>query len=130
MILGNLGLLNKYSENREKAIEYFDQALNILIVDSADYFWTLYNKVHCIIEVREFPKAEKIIEQSKDVYYTNDSSTIPFESLKHFLVINKRFTQYNGESTDYIENVTIPFFKKRQDGYSIALSYYKTLEKH
>ena len=129
-ILWNLGLLNKFSKNLEAAIEYFDQALRIYEAGSDLHLWAFYHKIHCLIEYRKFSKAEKLIEEAKDLYCTNDNSTIPFESLKHLIIISKRFSQYNDESSDYIENVTIPFFKKRQDGYFTALRYYEFLAQH
>ena len=129
MVLYNLGLLNSYSKKWKKAMQFLDQAMSNLKIDSAHYLWSFYHKINCVIKNREFSNAEKLIEQAKDLYRADESKIAPFESLNHLLSINKRFTQYNDKSTDYIENITIPFFINQHD-YFIALSYYETLEQH
>ena len=128
--LQNLGLLNRYLKNHKAAIEYFDQALNIQQIGSTSYLWASYHKIHCLIETKKLPKAEELIERAKNLYGANEDALILFESLKHLIIISKRFSLYrNEESTEYIENVTIPFLIKQHD-YFIAISYYEFLEKH
>jgi len=107
----NLGLTHKYAENYDKAISYFDQALNIFDVNSEHYSWAFYFKVSCVIETREFVMSNKLIKKEKSKKNKNNTHSILLEMLGHIFEINKRMTVFNEESADYIETQAIPYLK-------------------
>jgi len=122
------GLLNKNTEKWETAIEYFDKALECYLENSPPYFLSQYEKIHCLIESREFSKAAKLLAQIQ-ASCTDEAWSEDFEALRHCLIISRRITCVNPESENYIENVAIPRFCDRHN-YFTAFEYLKLFEFH
>jgi len=127
-ILHMHGFLNKQANNKEAAIDYFKKALEYHTEGSVFMYETLYYKIQCHIEIREFSKASQLLKQAKTTC-ANERWKANFEALGHFLIISRSITQVNQESENYIESIAIPHFFKWHS-YFFALEYYRLLENH
>ena len=129
IIFYELGLLNKKLSNLNKAVEYFDRALDIHEMGSTYHLWALHHKIRCVIESRKFAKSERMLQQAKKLYDAKKEDLILFESLEHLLIISRGSSRFHIESVKYIEAVTIPYLLKYFD-YFEALDYCTLLIKH
>ena len=129
LTMHNLGLLHKKAEDWKTAISYFDQAMDYSQESSDSYKSALFRKAHCLVEAREFPKAQKLLEQAIIRYSSDEAWTIRYEALWHYLIITRRRSVYNKESSEYIKNVAIPYFENTNDCF-LAVDYCKLLELH
>lgn len=129
LTLLRLGVLYRRTEEWEKSINFLEQALNHFEVNTEVYRWTLYLKIRCVIEAKEYTKAGKSIKQAKGLYKNNEEHLVLFESLVHIMAISKSMTRVQEEAIEYIENVTIPYLINARDSIE-AISCYKLLQRH
>jgi len=129
LAMHDFGRFHKKNKNWEIAIAYYNHALHYLHEGSEQYLSALYNKIHCLIDAREFPEAQKLLEQAKIRYHSDETWAIYFNALWHYRIVSRRISVRNYESTDYIENVAIPCFEKNYD-YFFILDFCKLLESH
>ncbi|MCL2575103.1 MAG: hypothetical protein FWE33_01595 [Defluviitaleaceae bacterium] len=109
LVLRNLGVLYRFSKDWEKSIDYFDQAMMFLEETSEHYMGALYYKARCLIELKSFTEAKKIIINAK-AKYSKSPDLIIFEILTHILAVSKRMSSYDVMSVEYIEKTAIKYF--------------------
>ena len=111
------GIIYIFSKTWDKGIERFDEALGLFEKDSFYYMWSIYYKIRCLIEKRDFNAADKILKETEALFSTSDYLQIHFNFLYHFRIISKSITNLKTESAEYIENIAIPYFLKIQSKY-------------
>jgi len=113
LTLHNLGIFHRRNENWEKAIDYFDQTMDILDENSNYYLWALYYKARCLIESRKFSEAERVIKQIQPFLDEgNEFASTLCEILRQIIIISRRMSVYNKGPAHYIEDVAVPFLVK------------------
>jgi tetratricopeptide (TPR) repeat protein len=127
--LQNLGIINRYLENWETAIQYFNQTLHIFEEDTRYHIWALYWKILCMIELGNLSEVERFLRDIKPSIKENDRYSIFLQTLKHITHLNRSITVYNTNAIDYIENVSVPWFIENSSKLE-AVSCYKLLERH
>ncbi|MCL2576335.1 MAG: helix-turn-helix transcriptional regulator [Defluviitaleaceae bacterium] len=131
--LYHLGVLHRYLEDWGKAVEYFDKALGVFNKDAHKYAGyhtlALYLKVRCIIGLRKFPEAESELRKAKLIKSEVDEYPIYLETLKHIMHLHKNNSNYNINAVKYLQNTSIPYFKKTNIRFE-ALDCYKFLARH
>lgn len=129
LALQNLGIVNTYTENWEKAIGYFDRTLKIFDEDSLYYAWALHYKIRCLVGMRNFLEAEKELKQVKPSIKDNPKNEVFLKGLRHIIDLNRNITNYNKNAVEYLENTAIPFYIEKSARFE-ALYCYKLLERH
>jgi len=127
--LRNLGILNKRKENWEKAIAYFEQAMEVFGENSDHYSVDLYHKIFSLIGSREFVEAGNLLKKIKSVYDESHRDFVFFETLRHILIISKRISIYNKKSVEYIETISIPHFIENSANFE-AIDCCRLIELH
>jgi len=125
----SFGCLYKRTEDWKAASECFDKAIDHFIEGSDIYLANLYNKIFCIINIREFSKAQKLLERARIRYGLEGQWAVYFEALWHYMVIRRRISVRNNKSSEYIETVAIPYFEKNYE-YFFIIDYCRLLEIH
>ena len=121
-----LATLYKQTDNIAKSLEASNQALTFLKDDShcAD---VLMNKALCLIEMKDFAQCREVIMQGKELAKNNQRQATLFEVISHLLTLD------NSESTDYLENYAIPYYRTDDSveaGKLQALEFCNMLEAH
>ena len=129
LVMSTFGDLNKKSGEYKEAISCYEQALKCFQEGSEFYLSSLYKKIHCYIDAREFPKAQRILEPARIKYGSDKNWLIYLEALRHYLIVSRRMSTRNKESSEYIENVAIPKLEERYN-YFYVLDFCKLLERH
>ena len=129
LALYNLGYAYKKAEDWKTAIEHFDQALKYFEKDSGHFKSSLNQKSLCVVETRQFSIAEHMINHARTANRANKLWAVYFEGLWHYLIVSRRISISNEESSKYIEEVAIPYFFRNHD-YFGALDYCKLLFRH
>ncbi|MCL2169498.1 MAG: helix-turn-helix transcriptional regulator [Defluviitaleaceae bacterium] len=127
--LFNLGMLYRCLGKWDEAISHLDQALDTFEMASEYHLPVVYHRICCLIEKRDFVKAEAEIELSEALCSQNQDHVILIKSLPHILNISRRISTYDGESVDFIENITIPFLIKECESFE-AVKCYELLLHH
>ena len=130
--LQRLGLLNRQLKKWSKAIKYYDQTISIAKIGSNNHFEALYFKIRCFVDIRDFSKAKKVLEGAINLYGKNETTSIALQSLGHFLTVTKCINSnhnYNKKSTEYIENIAIPYFMSIHGNFE-AIDYCTLLERY
>jgi len=123
----NKGYVYKLMKKWTEAISFLNQALEAFDRNNSNYMWALYHKIYCIIKQRKHPEAKQLIKQAIAAYPQDE---IPFKSLEHYRALSKRMKShydYNREAVEYIEGVTIPYFRSIHDNME-AINYCNLLE--
>jgi len=81
----------------------------------------LYNKAYCLYNMKKFANCAEVLEQGKSLAKDDERYTLVFESIEHLMNLN------NNKSAEYIETITIPYHRKRDELQS-ALFYCEKLE--
>ena len=123
----NFGLLYKQVGKWDESIKRFEKVVALFEKGSASYFKALYQNIYCLVEIRKFSKAQKLIQQTKSFHSTDKVFAILFEALGRYIEIKSRLTSRHDDSVKYIETIAIPHFEKTYD-YFIAMEYYSLLE--
>jgi len=124
LILQHLGIMHRYLENWEKAIEYFNQALDVFDENTDYYYWALYRKLRCMIGMRRFPEVEDELRKINSSKKIIDRYPEFWEASKRIMHLHKNVTNYNKNSAEYLKNTAIPFFIKNSTRFE-ALDCYK-----
>ncbi|MCL2571792.1 MAG: helix-turn-helix domain-containing protein [Defluviitaleaceae bacterium] len=127
--LFGFGHFYKKTSNWKLAIENFKESIDYLPSNTDNYFGALFHMIICITKSRSFSKAEDELEIAQAESGNNELWSTYFQALEHFLNISQRMTTINDESSDYIENIAIPYFRKNHD-YFIALEFCMLLDEH
>jgi len=136
--LHHLGVVCKYSNNWDKAIDYFDQTLNTFGEDiqyARYHAWALYFKFRCRMELGELAKIERELRdlklslaKRKNDEYTEFLETIS-TTLKHIVRTKRSMSRYDRNAVEYLENVSAPFFEKYNCRLE-ALECHRLLKQH
>jgi len=126
--LYNYGLLNKQSENWDRAIDYFKQTMECYEKRSNFYLKALYESIRCWVGKRKYSKAQKMLDETKPLYENDEIYHIIFKALGDYITIRSRISLYN-QPTDFIEKEAIPHFEKTCD-FFLAIDYYQLLESY
>jgi len=130
LALQNLGIMHRYAENWEKAIKYFEQALDIFDKGTYRHAWTLYFKIRCEVEISKlFDLERELIDIMESPLKKYDDYSIFLKTLLHTIHLNRNMTRYNMNAVEYIENVAIPHFIEYNNRLE-ALDLYELLERH
>jgi len=129
LTLINLGMTHRYAGNWEKAIKYFNQALDILDKGTYHHAWALYMKMRCQVETEKLFDLERELIQTKKSLEGYDDYTILLETLRYIIYLNRNISRYNINAVEYIENTAIPYFIENSNSLE-AIECYKLLERH
>jgi len=130
--LYHLGVVRRYLEDWERAVEYFNQAKSNFIGNTqyAEYLnLANYMKIRCIIGLRKFNEIEKELKKSIPELKTIDEYPIFLEALKHIMHLHRNNSNYNINAVRYLENTAIPSFLKNSIRFE-ALDCYTLILRH
>jgi len=108
--LQNLGILNTYLKEWEKAEEYFSKAIDYFEEDTWYHVWALYLRFYCKTELGDLKQLEREIMKTETEFAKYEKYHVFLKTMKHILRIKKAFGTYNIEVVEYIEEVSIPYF--------------------
>jgi len=121
-ILHNYACAHLKANEREKALEYFNQAFEYFNKGDRFYLESMYWKARCLIaDKKTLAKGKVLIAEAKSLAKENEHYTIAFESLAHSISLN------DDKSLEYIEKKTIPYFIEKYE-YFRVLHYCELLE--
>ncbi|MCL2571916.1 MAG: helix-turn-helix transcriptional regulator [Defluviitaleaceae bacterium] len=123
------GYMHKKAGNWTEAIDSFEKATKYLPANSNNYFASLYHGIHAHIGTRQYVKSRELLQEAEDIYINNQTWTVYFEALGHYLSLRKQMTYRNEVASNYILDKAIPFFIEMNDHF-VALDYYILLEEH
>ena len=121
----NMAFLYYKLGDNKKAQDHCNQALECL--EDVPYYYAiaLATKGLSLIKTKDYAACEKIIEKGLSMTSGIQSLKMSFESLKHLMNLN------NMESTNYLEDTALPFFKKGSGSdKQFALALCNELEAH
>ena len=105
------GFLNKQTKLYRNALEYFDKAESYFVKGSADYLANLYQKALCNILLRDYGKADEMIQYAYSIVEKNDNLFYPaFTALENIIVIYNSSKNNIKKSIDFLEFISIPYF--------------------
>ena len=124
-VLQALGSLSAYANNFKDGLIYSEQALTYLPQHTPHYLYALANKATLLMKMKSFTEFQEVVEAGRLLAKGNEGFTVLFESIWHTMSLK------NSESSNYIENVTIPYFKGSTGSLKYAaLDYCDILEAH
>ncbi|MCL2405848.1 MAG: tetratricopeptide repeat protein [Defluviitaleaceae bacterium] len=128
MTLHNYGRLHRQTEDWDKAIDCFKQAMEHSVMGAKPYLMAVHEMVFCLVGKRTYSNARRLLEDNERLFLNDETYHIAYKALVDYITISSRISLFN-QPTDYIEEVAIPHFEKTCD-YFMAMDYYKLLEKY
>jgi len=120
MVLTNYGYLYVVAKKFNKALDYLKKA-EAYLEEGTEYFLeVLYQKSRCLVAINRTTACTPLLAEGIERAQGNDTYLTLFMSLSHLLTINQK------ESTQYLEDVSIPFLLKIKN-YTTALDYCELL---
>jgi len=125
LALNHMGHVYKGMKDFETALPFFEES-QILYGGKQDVFIvellnSIEGKAYCLLGLKRFTELKDVIKKGQSLAKNIPSAQHTFESLQHLLTLN------NAESTNHIENITIPFLLGNSN-YQAALRFCDRLE--
>jgi len=122
----NLAVVSDGMGDLKQSVRLCDQALTYIDRDDTPkhYLSAIANKAKFMYKLKEYDKFRDLLENCKAMVHVDESLAIYIEAMTHLLTLK------NIESTDYLENVAIPYFRTSCTYISMAIEMCKLLEAH
>jgi len=127
--LQSLGGVNMRIRNWAVAEGYFVRALECFKEDTSYHAWAFYFTFRCRVETENLVRLESELNKIKTSFDNNIRYSIHIETLMHIIRLKRNISRYNKSAVEYIENVAIPRFIKKNHRLE-ALECYKLLEQY
>jgi len=121
--LVSYGYLYRKAEDWDLSIDYLNQALVYIPKDTIEYLDILYSKIRCYVRVKSFSQCTSLLAEGKKLAAANEYYTVLFKSLENLMTLN------DNDSTEYLENVAIPFLLARHQNFRV-IDFCDVLREH
>ena len=126
-----LGKISHIKGNYDDALSFYDQGfLGQKECNLSLYVSGLSYKVVTLIRMKQFDECQKLINEGKDILNTHKERILASDNmLMHFNSHHHRANLKDRNSIDYLENVSIPHYRKVGPKF-VALDICQELEEH
>ena len=125
MVLATLALHYIKTGDYKAAVEFSNKVLEYgQLKNDKEYEITLFYKGLALLKIKDFAQVQEVVEHGLSISKENELFTISFNTLGHLM------TLYDSTSTDYIEDIAIPYYRAANDLKYLALDLCKELEQH